>query len=199
MKLKNHYKMGHMICNNMTENGIPLEKVLFKLGNLVPDILMTYAFNKHSHQKCASRLEKLLKRIYAASPSNRFVFSYYSGVAAHYICDFLCYAHTSVFSGSLRDHLTYEKYQSFVDTDMLPFYKLDSMHYSLAELICALDERISKRVQLLSRNAEMSFSDIPIAINIASWATSAAYFYNHKYPQHIRHIELHTTGRKKTA
>ena len=199
MKLYIHYKMGHKIYDNMTENGIPLDKKLFIIGNLIPDILATYIFNKHSQKKCASHLKKLLKRIYKTSHSSRLAFSYYSGVTAHYICDFLCYAHTSVFRGNLRDHLNYEKYQTFVDTDMLPFYKLDIVNYSLAELISALDERISKRVQLLSRNAEMSFSDIPVAINIASWATFAAYFNTHKSPQHIQYIDLNTHRQRKTA
>jgi len=183
----------------MVKNGIPLEKMLFKIGNLAPDLLVTYLFNKHSHSKCSSRLKTLLKRIYAASPSNRFAFSYYSGVAAHYICDFLCYAHTSVFSGSLRDHLTYEKHQLFCDAEVLPFYLQDSMHYSLTELIQVLEERISRRVQLLSRNAEMSLSDIPVAISVASWATSAAYYHTEKCLQLRQNIEFYTHEHRKTA
>ena len=191
--------MGRKIYDNMTENGIPLEKKLFILGNLVPDILATYIFNKHSHQKCATHLKKLLKRTYKASLSSRLVFSYYSGVTAHYICDFLCYAHTSVFCGSLRDHLTYEKHQLFSDAEVPPFYIHDSMHYSLTELIQALEERISGRVQLLSRNAATSLSDIPVAISIASWATSAAYYHTEKCLQLRQNIEFYTHEHRKTA
>jgi len=199
MKLKNHYKMSQRICNNMIESGVPLEKSLFILGNLVPDILATYIFNKHSQLKCSSHLNKLLKRIYKASHKNRLVFSYYSGVAAHYICDFLCYAHTSVFSGSLRDHLTYEKYQSFGDTEEFPFFKHDFMNYSLAELINALDELISKRVQILSKNAGMSVSDIPVAIRVASWAATAAYFHLKISPHHGQNSILYTHEHRQTA
>ena len=199
MKLNLHYKMGHKICNNMTENGVPLDKSLFILGNLAPDILATFIFNKHSHQKCASRLKKLLKRIYFASSSNRLLYSYYSGVAAHYICDFLCYAHTSVFSGSLRDHLVYEKHQSFIDSDELPFYIQDSTHYSLTELIHVLEERIIRRVCDLSRNASLSHSDIPVAINIASWATCAAYFHFDEYSQRRENISFYALERIETA
>ena len=191
--------MGQIICNNMVENGIPLEKMLFKFGNLVPDLLVTYIFNKHSQSRCSSRLKKLLKRVYKASHSNRWIFSYYSGVASHYICDFLCYAHTSVFSGSLRDHLTYEKNQPFIDTDVLPFHKLDSMYYSLTELDNALDELISKRVQLLSKNAWMSVSDIPVAIRVASWAAIAAYFHLKISPHHGQSISFYTHEHRQTA
>jgi len=183
----------------MTKNGIPLKKSLFIFGSLVPDLLVTYIFNKHSQSKCFSRLKKLLKRICKASSSNSLIFSYYSGVATHYICDFLCYAHTPVFSGSLRDHLIYEKYQSFIDTEVLPFNMQDSMRYNLAEFISALEERILMRVRILSMNAELSFSDIPVAINIASWATSVAYLHCNNYPQPVQHINLYLREHEKTA
>jgi len=193
--------MGQLIFNSMIKNGIPLEKKLFIFGNLAPDILITYVFNPHTHSnpKCHSRLNKLLKLLYKTSVSNRLKFSYYSGVAAHYICDFVCYAHTPVFEGGVREHLSYEKNQAVTDKEMLPFFKQDSMFYSLSELIRTLDERISKRVQLLSNNAEMSFSDIPIAINIASWATSAAYHHIEKSSQCRRHISFYSHGHRKTA
>ena len=120
-------------------------------------------------------------------------------MAAHYICDFLCYAHTSVFEGGVREHLMYEKNQAVIENEVLPFFKQDSMYYSLAELINTLNERILTRVQILSKNAEMSLSDIPIAINIASWATSAAYLHCEKYSLHRQHIDFYNHRHRKTA
>ena len=169
--------MGQIMCEHMTENGVPLKKSLFIFGNLVPDILVTFIFNKHSFKNCHLRLKTLLAKVYKASPAKRMVFSYYSGVAAHYICDFLCYAHTTAYEGNLRDHMAYEKSQTCNGIDVLPLYNRDSKRYDLTELIDALEERIARRVQLLAANAEISLADIPIAMSIASWAASAAYFY----------------------
>ena len=168
--------MGQIICDHMVNTGVPLDKPLFTLGNLMPDILLTYIFNRHAQPRCSSRLRKLLKRLHETSPSSRLMFSYYSGVATHYICDFLCYAHTSAFKGGLRDHHAYEKSQTCIGIEILPLNKQYCMnYYSLAELINALEERISGHVQALSENAGKPSSDIPVAINTASWAASAAY------------------------
>jgi len=199
MKFLNHYKMGNLIYKNMTEIGIPIEKSLFIFGNLAPDILITYAFNPHSHSKCSSRLIKLLKRLYAIPKSSRLKYSYYSGVAAHYICDFLCFAHTSAFEGSVREHLIYEKNQTVCDNDVLLFCKQDSMNYSYSELINSLEERISRYVNLLTKTVNLSIMDIPIAIKTATWATSAAYFHFNVYFKHNRSIERYDHVHRKTA
>ena len=191
--------MGNLIYKNMTGIGIPIDKSLFILGNLAPDILISYAFNPHSHSKCSPRLIKLLKRLYATPKSSRLKYSYYSGVASHYICDFLCYAHTSAFEGSVREHLTYEKSQTVCDNDVLPFCKQDSMYYSFSELINALNERISRYMKLLSNIVSLSIMDIPIAIKTATWATSAAYLNYNVYFKHNRSIELYDHVHRKTA
>jgi len=186
---------------SLNKNGIPLEKSLFIFGNLAPDILVTYVFNPHSYsnRKCCLRLNKILKLLYETSTSNRIKFSYYSGVAAHYICDFLCYAHTPIFEGGVREHLIYEKNQEVTGKEVFPIFMHDGMYYGIIELINTLDEWIIKRVKLLSKNAEISFSDIPVAMSIASWAMSAVYQYAEKYLQHGRHIGVYSQERRKTA
>ena len=183
MKFYNHYKMGCLIWENMAKNDMPLPKIPFVLGNLVPDFTIFFLIKLHSYASCACRVNSLLRRLYKCNKSpNRFLFSIRAGIMSHYVCDFLCYPHTSAFKGSIREHALYEKNQT-VSTDdiMLPFNKYESMDFNLHSLTIALERRITRREKLFLLNTDMSSFDIAFAIHVATWTSSAAYIHVEKF------------------
>jgi len=176
MKFSNHYKMACLIWEKMASNDMQLRKRLYCLGNLAPDLIGSFLFRQHSYITCGERMRKLLRRLFDSNVSSRSIlFSFYTGVLSHYVCDFLCYAHTSAFAGSVREHYEYEKNQNVNKEEMLPFDRQKSMNYSYSELKLNIENCIERRVRILSQNGGTSASDIPFAVHVATWAVSAVY------------------------
>ena len=178
MKFINHYKMACVIWEKMASNDMQLRKRLYFLGNLAPDITGSFLFRQHSYITCGARLRKLLRRLFDGSISNNSIlFSFYTGVMSHYVCDFLCYAHTAAFVGSVREHYRYEKNQNVNAEEIIPFENQKSMKYSYSGLKLDIENCIDNRERMLIQNARISASDIPFAIYIATWAVSAVYLH----------------------
>ena len=178
MKFSNHYRMGRLIWMKMETNDMLLRKRLYFLGNLAPDLFGSFLFRQHSYTSCGARLRKLLKRLIDGNIARSSVlFSFYSGVISHYVCDFLCFAHTTAFKGNVREHYCYEKKQVVRADDMLPFNMQRSMTFNYSELLHGIEDCVDKREQMLSKNICISILDIPLAIYAAIWVTSAVYLH----------------------
>ena len=68
------------------------------------------------------------------------------GIIIHYVCDFLCYAHTVGFDGNLMEHRAYEEEQGALTQsprikELCSFYGVESSH----ELIIMLGTVIRER------------------------------------------------------
>jgi len=175
MKTKTHYEIGRLINGEMANNGMALNRFLFITGNLAPDLIVSYLFRQHSYTLCSVRLYKLIRRLYDNSAPGRMRFSFYLGVASHYICDFFCYPHTREFKGGVAEHIRHENCQILNVDDMLPFNTQSGMNFSCLALIDALDEHMAEYERILSRNKRISSIDIQLAVYIARWAVSAIY------------------------
>jgi len=178
MKFSNHYKMACQILEKLASNDMQLRKRVYFLGNLAPDLIGSFLFRQHSYITCGARLRKLLRRLFDGNvASSSILFSFSTGVMSHYVCDFLCYAHTAAFKGSVFEHYKYEKHQSVNAEDMLPFDRQRSMNYSYSELKFDIERCIDKHERILSKSVGMSAFDIPFAVYVATWAVSAVYLH----------------------
>jgi len=168
--------MAYLIWGKMASNDMQLRKRIYFLGNLAPDLIGSFIFRQHTYKICGARLRKLLSRLFDGNVArSSILFSFYTGVMTHYVCDFLCYAHTAAFMGGVREHYEYEKRQHVNAEDVLPFDRQKSMNYSYSELEFFIDSCIDRRERLLSKNAGISTSDIPFAVYVATCAVSAVY------------------------
>ena len=112
MKFLNHYKMGCLIWKEMATKDMILRKRLYIPGNLAPDLFGSFMFRQHTYISCGSRLRKRLRQLIEGNVAGSgILFSFYSDIISHYICNFLCYVHTSAFKGSVREHYLYERSQ----------------------------------------------------------------------------------------
>jgi hypothetical protein len=176
MKFLNHYKMGRLIWEKMATNDMVLRKRLYFLGNLAPDLIGSFLFKQHSYSSCGANLRKLLRQLIEGNVSKGGIrFSFYSGIISHYICDFLCYAHTEAFKGSVREHYLYEKNQTVKADEVAPFIKHQRINYSYIGLKFDIENCIINHEKALSQNADLSIADITLAIYVATWAASALY------------------------
>jgi len=162
----------------MATNDMPLKKRLFYIGNIIPDLTFSFLLRLHTYTSCGTRVKKLLRRLVGGDIAKGSVlFSFYTGIISHYVCDFLCFAHMVAFKGNVREHCRYEKKQVVRVDDMLPFSRQGFMSRSYSELLIGIEECVVKREQMLSKNICISSLDIPLAIYAAIWVTSAVYLH----------------------
>ena len=178
MKKRNHLKIGRFIRTVLAENGMPLVGPAFALGNIAPDLIYSYVFRRHTRSSSSDYLHKIIWRLCSDDiRPDGMAYSLYLGVMAHYICDFLCYPHTPAFNGSVRDHMLYEKGQSVGDGDWDLFDPEEIRYLGPARLIKKLDGDFSKREQFFLQNADAEYEDIPVALNVATWAAASVYLH----------------------
>ena len=183
MRFWNHYRMAKLMFRQMAENGIQANEAFFILGNLGPDLYFSYLYRQHTRARSGAHLERQLNCLYAVGAAESAAkFSYHLGVMSHYVCDFLCYPHTSAFKGSTREHILHEKRQT-VYSDMLPFNSQEIKGLDLAKFIKTLDRQISRRDQALDRNACNDYPEIPVAMYVATWAAAVAWIYAVQTPK----------------
>ena len=178
MRFWNHYRMGRLMYANMAKNGIRLNEWAFVLGNLAPDISLSYLYRQHSREVSAPYLAKQLEFLYGGSAAYGDAgFSYSLGVMSHYVCDFLCYPHTTAFKGGAREHIIHENNQMVGPADLLPFNKKNSVGMDLDKLARILDKYISRHERLFARDEASGQNDVPIAMHVSTWAAAGAYLF----------------------
>jgi len=99
-----HHRIGKKVCAELNELGCRINKRLFLLGNLFPDLIQSYIWCRHEYQHSREYIRKKLDML-KKRPK---LFSFHLGILAHYICDYFCYPHSSVYDKGLIDHITYE-------------------------------------------------------------------------------------------
>ena len=102
----------------------------FSLGNVLPD------FSHHRlrlHEEAASGTavaHAIVRLCHWGVRSDRMLSRWYSlrlGMLAHYISDFMCYAHSPAFEGTLREHRAYEAAQADAMEDGACFCPVPSL------------------------------------------------------------------------
>lgn len=182
MEERNHVFMARKIFDLLRHNAMELCERSFVLGNIAPDITYSYVLRRHQFNSSSQLLSKKIKSLYgcALSPQSR-MFSFKLGVIMHYVCDYFCYAHSSVFKGTLRDHIRYEKHQTPPESSALQpesFRELclpesanigcDTLLDSLKRLVVAWEHRLSSGMT----TPQM---DMQIAIYVGVWVASALF------------------------
>ena len=173
--------MGSLIWAKVTEQGISVNKQFFVFGGIAPDLWISCVYRPHFRRLCAGRFYRLLRRLYSTGGMvGGLPYSFFLGVMTHYLCDFLCYAHTPAFKGGLREHMQYEKKQKVESANVLPLLvqKGKDIHYN--QLINTLDDFITKRETYLMWGDESPDAEISIAINMAAWAVTCVYGHAEK-------------------
>jgi len=122
----------------------------FAMGNVYPDCTHQRVLHLHEWDSAGRMVERMIRRFCRKGLNNGTVLSRWRslrlGIISHYICDFSCYAHTSSFDGTLRQHRSYEAVQGRLHP--APAQKSDCDFHaaaSSAELIDMLDTMLRQR------------------------------------------------------
>lgn len=102
--------------NNMQVEDLSDHKKAFYIGSILPDIKPSFLTTKHSIEETFGILIDEIKKITVDYDINKGINGYYArhlGVITHYLADYCTFPHNSIFEGSLKDHVYYEKELKF--------------------------------------------------------------------------------------
>lgn len=87
----------------------------FSLGNVLPDFTHQRVLHLHESQSAGKMVSRMIARLCRWGVCGESVlprwYSMRLGVLAHYVSDFMCYAHSPEFEGTFREHRAYEMEQ----------------------------------------------------------------------------------------
>lgn len=116
MLIYSHKKMSEFIYSNIEENtSFALNKFMFKLGNMSPDVPFYYKHLKHYKYQNFEYILQMINDLSEINPSESVaklnLYSYRLGVITHYVCDYFCLPHhdRDAYKDKLKEHLIYEK------------------------------------------------------------------------------------------
>ena len=164
MRLEIHHKIGKTVCGELRDLDCRINEKLFLLGNIFPDLIQSYIWCRHEYQHSREYFKRKLEML----KKRPVLFSFHLGVLTHYICDYFCYPHSSVYDKGFAHHVIYEIQQKIPKKT----YKTD-LHiksFSIEEL-----DRFVSWYEGFRNSFEDNESDFHIAAWVASNFLQAAY------------------------
>lgn len=107
MRKRSHWKLAKYLAD---KNGKAFFRFAFKLGSIMPDILL-YTYKKgHTYNATADMFGEKLRVL---EKKGRFggLTGYRFGYAIHFLEDYFTLPHNTNFAGNLKEHCAYEKCQ----------------------------------------------------------------------------------------
>jgi len=112
MRKKSHISLAKYIVNNMQVQDLNDHRKAFYIGSILPDLLPSFITKRHTIEATFQDLILEIKKITVDYDMNKGINSYYArhlGVITHYLSDYCTFPHNSIFEGSIKEHVYYEK------------------------------------------------------------------------------------------
>jgi hypothetical protein len=146
MRKKSHISLAKYLITNLKVDDLIEHKKSFYIGSILPDLKPSFFTRRHNIEETFEILIEEIKKITIYYDMKQGINSYYArhlGVITHYLADYCTFPHNSIFPGSIKEHIFYEK----------------KLKFSLKEYI---EERASQR----ERNRKQTFHTIEDILNI---------------------------------
>ncbi|WFR59560.1 zinc dependent phospholipase C family protein [Anaerocolumna sp. AGMB13025] len=125
MRKKSHISLANYLIKSMKFEDLQNHKKAFYIGSILPDCVPSFITRKHNIEETFEILRKEILKITDNYDIDRGFTGYYSrhlGVITHYIADYFTFPHNEIFTGSLKEHCSYEKdlkfaFKSYVLSD----------------------------------------------------------------------------------
>jgi hypothetical protein len=116
MRKKSHISLANYLIENMNFKELQDYKKSFYWGSILPDCVPSFITRKHNIDETFDILKKEILKVTDNYDMNRGFTRYYSrhlGVITHYLADYFTLPHNTTFTGSLKEHCSYEKELKF--------------------------------------------------------------------------------------
>lgn len=127
MRKKSHISLAKFLILNNKEHKLTHHKKAFYIGSILPDLKPSFLTRRHTIEETFDVLIDEIKRITVDYDVTKGISIYYArhlGVITHYLADYCTFPHNSCYTGSITDHVYYEKemkYQlkEYVESDSI--------------------------------------------------------------------------------
>ncbi|NLK99808.1 MAG: zinc dependent phospholipase C family protein [Clostridiales bacterium] len=128
MRKKSHISLAKFLLHNSKEHQLYEHKKSFYFGSILPDIKPSFLTKRHTFEDTFDILINEIKRITLDYDFNKGINKYYArrlGIITHYLADYCTFPHNSCYTGSMADHVYYEKELKY---QLLEYIELEDIH-----------------------------------------------------------------------
>lgn len=116
MRKKAHISLAKYLMGSIEVQELSRHHKSFLIGSILPDCVPSFLTRKHNMEETFEILKKEMYRLTDDYDMEKGIGTYYCrhlGVITHYIADYFTLPHNRIFTGSLKEHCSYEKEQKF--------------------------------------------------------------------------------------
>lgn len=112
MRKKSHISLAKFLLHSNKEHKLFKHKKAFYIGSILPDLKPSFLTRRHTIEETFDILTKEIKGITVDYDFRKGISMCYArrlGVITHYLADYFTFPHNSSYTGSMTDHVYYEK------------------------------------------------------------------------------------------
>jgi len=128
MRKKSHISLAKFLLDNVKEHKMIKHKKAFYIGSILPDLKPSFLTRKHTIEETFDILINEIRKITVDYDVSKGIGSYFArhlGVITHYLADYCTLPHNSVYTGTITDHVYYEKEMKF---RLKEYIELEDIH-----------------------------------------------------------------------
>lgn len=114
MRKKSHIILARYLVKESRDKELQKHKYSFYLGSVLPDIKPSFIYRRHEMTQTFPTLQKQIENLSTISKDewkekNNSKYYRHLGEVSHYLADYFTYPHNQKFTGSFREHCSYEE------------------------------------------------------------------------------------------
>ena len=164
MQKKSHISLARYLVEVLNDEELKKHRFSFYLGSILPDIKPSFIYRRHEIDETYQAVKKNILRLAEgkkAVEKEKKGRKYYMdlGQISHYLADYFTFPHNKIYTGSLKEHCSYEKklkynLQHYLQSGEATKQRLKSFDVKSAEGLCDFIEQIHKDYILMRKNME---------------------------------------------
>ncbi|MGN0353001.1 MAG: zinc dependent phospholipase C family protein [Roseburia sp.] len=112
MRKKSHISLARYMVNTLGDENLKKHKFSFYLGSILPDIKPSFLYKRHEITGTFPQLQREMEKLAEGKKhKGKKGCGYFRdlGQVSHYLADYFTFPHNKIFSGSLKEHCSYEE------------------------------------------------------------------------------------------
>lgn len=112
MRKKSHISLAKYMVESLNDEDLKKHKLAFCLGSILPDIKPSFVYKRHEIKGTFSDISRHIARLSEGQKvMKKKSRKYYMdlGQISHYLADYFTFPHNEIYTGSLKEHCSYEK------------------------------------------------------------------------------------------
>lgn len=112
MRKKSHISLAKYMIDSLNDEELRKHKLAFYLGSILPDIKPSFVYRRHEIKGTFSDISRHIARLSEGqNVIKKKSRKYYVdlGQISHYLADYFTFPHNEIYTGSLKEHCSYEK------------------------------------------------------------------------------------------